>query len=134
MGKFSIQSNLENLNENEVSTIKDRIEGVAYWQRKNEMEPRDDSILTWRHATGFQTGISDIAIAKELVAVNYIFKNTWYSRLIEDSMRLMASHLVENYALNWKISWYIVRKYVPDMLKLYCMHKQNIRIPQFITH
>ena len=68
-------------------------------------------------------------IAKELIAVDYIFKNTNYGNIVEDVMREVAGHFRAKYKLNWNETWEITKFYVPDMLKLYCLKTHNLTIP-----
>tara|TARA_B100000475_G_C15029823_1_gene327531 strand:- start:69 stop:458 length:390 start_codon:yes stop_codon:yes gene_type:complete len=110
---------------------KERLNAVKQKQLELGMNPRSDSILAYNYAIEKVPKYLDDSniIAKELVIVDYIYKNTDYSEIIEDVMREVAGFVKHYYKLDWNTTWEIVRFYVPDMLKLYCIKKHNIKIP-----
>ena len=130
--KFSINQELANKSQIEQNRISKLIDNVTTLQLKNNMIARDDSLLTWKFATGQLPQATAVDVAKELVAVDLIYKNTSYSSIIEDTMRLVANHLVFEKKLPWGDAWMLTRKYIPDMLKLYCLEKDQYRLPEFI--
>ena len=124
---FNIQTHLENMTPDQL----ERMEHVKRHQRQYNMEPRDDSILTYNYACGNIPDYLDNpkVIADELIIVDYIHKNSMYGRIIQDVMREIAAILKYKYKLNWNTTWELTRFYVPDMLKLYCMRIENIQLP-----
>jgi hypothetical protein len=98
--------------------------------------PRDDSQLTYNYATGHVDDFMDNPqiIARELHAVNQIYTMTDYKDILEDTMRQIAYYLKEKHRfLNWNEVWSITKFYVPDMVKMHCVHKYNLKIkPEFI--
>ena len=107
------------------------INKVHDYQRKLNMEPRNDSKLTERFANGTLEGDWTVEkVAKELVAVEYIFKKTLYGELQEEYMRIVAKKLRNMYKLNWTDTWAIVRFYAPDALKLQCLLATGQKIPE----
>ena len=134
MGKFSIREELNTCSTERKHILLSRIDDIAKLQEKNGMTSRDDSLLTWKHVNRFsKTSPNDITIAKELVAVDYVHKNTKYSQLIEEVMRLVASELVQKENFQWGDAYKLSRKYIPDMIKLYCLFKEQQQIPEFRT-
>ena len=121
--KFNISEHIAELTDEQ----KLKIEEVHTNQKKFGMTPRTDSILTYNYALGNVPDYLNDAetVAKELVIVDYIFKNTNYSAIIEDVMREIAYHLKYKYRLDWNTTWDMTRFYVPDMLKLYCIKKNG---------
>lgn len=67
-------------------------------------------------------------VAKELVHVDFIYKNSNYSQIIEDVMREIAYHFKFKYNLDWNTTWEMTRFYVPEMLKMYCIRKYNLNL------
>ena len=132
MGKFSIREELNTCSNERKNILLSRINDIAQLQEKNGMTSRDDSLLTWKHVNRFSTpSPHDVAIAKELVAVDYIHKNTEYSKLIEEVMRLVAFDLVSKDNFQWGDAYKLTRKYIPDMIKLYCLHREQKQIKEF---
>lgn len=106
-----------------------RTEQVQAWQRHYGMEPRNDSKLTELYATGALNWPAD-AVARELVATEFIFANTLYSELLEDFMRGVANALrMRHPRLSWTATWSIVRFYAPIALKLMSLDACSVRIP-----
>ena len=46
-------------------------------------------------------------------------------------MREIANILHFKHKIEWKNAWEIVRFYVPDMLKMYCLRKSNLSLPSY---
>ena len=125
--KFNLETRLSTLNEAQLS----RIEDVRRAQATLGMTPRNDSILTYNYAIGDIPDYMDDpkVVAKELVIVDHIYANTNYATIIEDVMREIASFIHFKYKIDWTSTWEMVRFYVPDMLKLYCIRKYNLKFP-----
>ena len=98
-----------------------RVEWVHSAQRQYGMDPRNDSILTYKYAIGENEDDVPSAIAAELVFVDKLYKQTPYGRLLEDVLRGIADSMKRKYNLPWNETWEIVRFYGPTMLKLYCL-------------
>lgn len=124
---FNLDEHMQNLNEDQVEKIKT----IQRTQRELGMTPRNDSILTYNFALGNVPDFMNDSnvIAQELVIVNHIHTTTNYSQIIESVMREIAQHVHFKYKLDWNTTWDIVKFYVPDMLKLYCVRTQNITFP-----
>jgi len=124
---FTINEHFEQMTEDQ----KHRLNTVKSKQLEYGMTPRADSILTYNYAMGNVPKYLDdpCIIAKELVIVDYIYKNTNYADIVEDVMREIAGFVKSYYKLDWNTTWEIVRFYVPDMLKFYCMRKNDIKLP-----
>lgn len=132
MGKFSIREELDACSEEKKCILLSRINDISKLQAKNGMTSRDDSLLTWKHVNHFsKSSPNDVAIAKELVAVDYIHNHTEYSKLIEEVMRLVAVELVTKDNFQWGDAYKLARKYIPDMMKLYCLFTEKRQIPDF---
>lgn len=125
--KFNLAEQSKNLTSDQL----ERIELVKKEQSKLSMTPRNDSILTYNYAINNVPDYLNTPekIAQELVIVDYIYNNTNYATIIEDVMREVASHIRFKYRLDWNTTWDIVRFYIPDMLKLYCIRTSNIELP-----
>ena len=123
---FNIHDKMSELSEAELG----RVDEVRQMQIKFGMEPRDDSILTYRYAIGDVPDYlnSSESVAKELVIVDYIFKNSNYGQIIEEVMREVAGFIHFKHKLDWVSAWDITRFYVPDMLKMYMIKKHGIDI------
>ena len=124
--KFNLETRLPMLNETQLS----RIDDVRRAQTALCMTPRNDSILTYNYAIGDVPDYMDDAkvVAEELVIVDHIHANTNYATIIEDVMREIASFIHFKYNIDWTSTWEMVRFYVPDMLKLYCVRKYNLKL------
>jgi len=110
--------------------MEDRVAEVHAWQRAYGMEPRADSSLTRLYAQG-QAGQMDAAeVARELVAVDHLYKHTLYGEVIEEFMRAVARLVREQYRLTWTATWNVVRAYAPIALKLLMVLRTGVRIPQ----
>jgi hypothetical protein len=102
-------------------------------QRMYSMEPRDDSRLTELFCTNkLSTEWTAGVVARELVATDFIFKNTLYGEVIEDFMRKVANKLRQQYHLSWTRTWEIVKFYAPIALKLLCLERSGLAVPDLI--
>lgn len=104
------------------------IDLVHAWQREYGMTPRSDSKLTRMFADG-EVDMSADEVARELVAVDFVYRHTLYGDVIEDFMRLVAARLRERHRISWPATWNIVRFYAPIALKLMCVNAAGVRIP-----
>jgi len=110
----------------------ERLELLHKWQRFYNMEPRSDSRLTQLYVEGRLDWPVSV-VARELVATEFIFKNTLYGEVIEDFMRRVALTLRSMYKLSWTSTWEIVRFYAPIALKLMLLDRSGLRIPNFLS-
>lgn len=106
-----------------------RLKCLHEWQKFYNMSPRDDSRLTQRFVSGELMWPVDV-VARELMATDFIYKNTLYGEVIEDYMRRMAVRLRSQHVLTWTDTWNIVRFYGPLSLKLLMLLECNVRIPE----
>ena len=144
MGQFSISKELVKCTEEQKAVLERRIESITTLQRKNGMEPRDDSLLTWTHvcqeeslscdAVNVQKTYDTCAtvVVKELLAVDYIYKNSDYKALLERTMRTAAANLVHEHGVQWGDAYALCRKYITPMMKLYCLLPSHMQIPAFV--
>lgn len=94
------------------------------------MTPRNDSTLTKKYVEGsLEPSWNAFSVAHELVCVDAIYKTTRYEEVIEDTMRDLFAHL-SAYKLPPGETWKIVRKYGPDIIKLYCLHESGQQLPE----
>ncbi len=107
-----------------------RVNKVMEYQKKFGMEPRTDSYLTKMYGNQ-ETEYSAEEVAKELVCVDYIFKNTLYGEFQEDYMRELAKLVKNKYMISWTDAWDIVKYYGPISLKLMCLISAKEKIPNF---
>lgn len=121
---FNINEHIEQMTEEQ----KERLNAVKNKQIELGMTPRSDSILAYNYSMGnVPQYLNDPqTVAKELVIVDRIYQNSNYSDIIEDVMREVAGFVKFYYKIDWNTTWDIVRYYVPDMLKLYCIRKSQI--------
>lgn len=112
----------------------ERMHEVHEWQRFYQMEPRDDSRLTVLFCSGKlpSTWTAD-GVARELMATDFIYKNTLYGELIEEFMREVAARIRQTYNLSWDETWNIVRFYAPAALKLLSLERCGLSIPQSLA-
>lgn len=120
---FDINEALAKLSDNERAIAHQRIGLIHATQRQQGMEPRNDSILTYKYAAGELPDDVPSSIATELVIVNTICQQTNYCNILEHVMRHIAAVLKNKHQLNWTDAWIVARFYVPSMLKLYCFRK-----------
>lgn len=120
---FNIEDALASLPASEQSAVRRRVNLVHMAQRQKGMEPRKDSLLTWKFATGELDHDTPSAIANELAIVDHIYKSTSYGSIIEEAMRMMALELRQRYRLSWTTAWDVTRFYVPTMLKLHYLSR-----------
>ena len=106
-----------------------RLESLHEWQVYYKMVPRDDSRLTQRFVSGELLWPVDV-VARELMATDFIFKNTLYGEVVEEYMRRMAERLRAIHGLTWTDTWNIVKFYGPLSLKLLMLLQCNVQIPQ----
>ena len=125
---FNIDHVVSIFDDDKKKKVIDRINEVKNEQLKLNMTPRSDSQLTFNYGIG-KTNLSPKQIAHELYLVNFIFENTNYSTLLEEVMREVSLYFRFRYALSWNETWDLTKFYVPTMLKLYCLKKQNLKLP-----
>ena len=108
-----------------------RKDSVQQWQIYYGMTPRSDSVLTHRFANNeLDPYITADQVARELLATDFIYKNTLYGDVIEDFLRGVAQELRRLHpGLEWKDTWDIVRFYGTVALKLMCVTSAGLRIP-----
>ena len=125
---FSLTTAISHLDPEKQVEVKACIYKIHEFQRSKNMEPRDDSLLTFRYAIGeVDQDASPEGIANELVIVDKIYKTTRYPHIIEDVFREIAHHIKLKYKLPWDDTWEIVQFYGPGLLKLYCLRcEQNV--------
>lgn len=102
---------------------------VHFHQRLLNMEPRDDSTLTEMYARG-ELYMTSQEVARELMATDFIYKNTLYGEIIEEFMREVATNLREMHNISWGATWTIVRAYAPTALKLMMLSASGMKIPE----
>jgi len=105
------------------------LEALHAWQRYYNMEPRDDSKLTRLFVEGKVDWPVDV-VARELMATDFIYKNTLYGEVIEEFMRGVADRLKRKHGLSWTATWDVVRFYAPIALKLILLDRCGVRIPE----
>ena len=72
------------------------------------MTPRSDSQLTRLFADGhLGPDMTPEVVARELMATDFIYKNTLYGEVIEEYMRCVADALRATYGLTWTSTWTI---------------------------
>lgn len=120
---FDINEALSALPESERAIAQQRIGMIHAAQRQQGMEPRTDSILTYKYAMGALHDDVPSSIATELVVVDTICKKTKYCEILEHVMRQIAAILKSRYQLTWTDAWIVARFYVPSMLKLHCFRQ-----------
>ena len=123
MPTFNIHSALAQLSDAERNVAQQRINLIYAAQRQQGMEPRDDSILTYKYGIGELSDDVPSAIATELVLVDKICNKTMYCEVLQHVMRCIARCIRTKYQLNWTDAWEVTRFYVPSILKLY-YHRQ----------
>ena len=119
MPTFNIHTAPAQLTDAERNIAEQRINMIYAAQRQQGMEPRDDSILTYKYGIGELHDDVPSSIATELVLVDKICKNTMYCEVLQHVMRCIAQRLRKKHRLNWTDAWEVTRFYVPSMLKLY---------------
>ena len=110
----------------------ERRDAVYAAQYRLGMTPRNDSVLTERYAMGQTLDFGHVTadeIARELMATDFIYKNTLYGEVIQDFMRDAAETLRDMYGLSWSAAWKIIRAYAPNALKLMMLSASGVRIP-----
>ena len=110
----------------------ERIRCVHELQRQMNMEPRKDSRLTHQYANA-EIDWDATQVANELVAVDFIYKNTLYGEFIEEYMRSLANIIRAEYHIPWGDTWEIVRFYAPTALKLQCLLQTGQSVPQKLS-
>lgn len=101
---------------------------VHEWQRFYNMEPRTDSRLTERYARG-EFEADPAAVARELMATDFVYRTTLYGEIIEEYMRAVADRLRDAYGLSWTATWQVVQFYAPIALKLLMLLHTGQSIP-----
>ena len=111
-----------------------RLRDVHRYQLHYSMTPRNDSRLTELFCKNELSPewTADI-VARELVATDFIYKQTLYGDVIEEFMRGVAYELRTRHRLSWTKTWEIVRFYAPFGLKLLCLERCGLSIPNVTT-
>lgn len=110
-----------------------RLRQLHAWQEHYNMKPRSDSKLTRMFVSGELPWSADV-VARELMATDFIFKQTLYGELSERFFRAVAHRLRKRHRLSWTATWDIVRFYAPIALKLMCLGHCGLRIPQRLSN
>ena len=127
MPAFDLPAALAALPDDERARAEARVATVHEAQRATYgMVPRDDSLLTFKWATG-QVDETLANVCHELFVVHNIHVHTDYAALLEDVMRGVARYIRDQYGVSWQSTWQIVRAYAPSMLRLYCVHESSER-------
>lgn len=113
--------------------MNERRELLHAWQRHYNMIPRSDSKLTELYVNQ-QLTMSVDEVARELMATEFIYKNTLYGEVIEEFMRIVADRLKNEYNLPWKETWQLVSFYAPIALKLMCLSSSGKFVPEHLPH
>ena len=113
----------------DLESYQGRVHAVQEWQRFYGMEPRSDSKLTEMFGRG-ELFMSPDEVARELMATDFIYKQTLYGELIEEFMRRVAAKIKRQHKLTWTDTWTIVRFYAPIALKIICLQMTDQCIPQ----
>ena len=112
-----------------MSSPEERRSLLHSWQRYYGMEPRNDSRLTRMYVNGEIIDTPD-AVARELMATDFIYKTTLYGEVIEQFLRGLAERLRNEYRLTWTETWEIVQFYGPIGLKLLMAMRCQAVIPE----
>jgi hypothetical protein len=128
---FDMRKHFDALNDEDRRRIAPVLARIRVLQMRNGMMPRNDSRLTWRFCTGELSDLTEADIAKELVAVDFVHTQTAYGDMLPAVMRHVAADVAATYGLDWTRTWGIVREYVPDMMKLFCLERSGKQIPPF---
>lgn len=111
-----------------------KLHELQKWQRTYNMIPRQDSRLTELFCSGqLPSEWTAPLVARELVATDFIYKNTLYGEMVEEFMRIVAADLRRKYRISWAKTWEIVRFYGPPALKLLCLERCGLAIPDLST-
>lgn len=103
---------------------------VHSWQRHYGMEPRTDSKLTDLYVEGHLGWMGPDEVARELVATDFLYRETLYGVLLEDFLRGVAAELRTHHPrLSWSATWNIVRFYGPTALKLMVLSSAHLQVP-----
>lgn len=108
-----------------------RVQEVQSWQTRYHMTPRRDSRLTEKYARGELDACwtADV-VARELCCTDFIFKQTLYGEMIEVFLRQVAARVHRDYRISWTQTWNIVQFYGPIALKILCLERCGIAMPQ----
>jgi hypothetical protein len=116
----------------EGSDLTEKRKEVHDIQLSLNMQPRKDSRLTEMFVSG-NTQLSAGEVARELIATEFIYRNTLYGEIIEVFLRKCALRLREDFCISWKATWSIIRFYGPIALKLMCLDRSGLRIPDRLS-
>lgn len=112
------------------SSFADRVADVHRWQHHYKMVPRGDSELTKLYAESkLPMEWTASVVARELVATNFIYEHSLYGEVIEEFLREVAARIRKKYRLSWSRTWDIVKFYGPIALKLICVQRGQLTIP-----
>lgn len=111
--------------------VERRMEEVRTWQKRYNMTPRDDSQLTLQYGSGtLPTHWTADVVARELMATDFLYKNTLYGEVSEDFFRRLGHRIRKTYKISWTSTWVLARFYGTIALKLMCLSACGVRIPQ----
>ena len=127
---FNLEYELKNTKyEDNKERILENIQDVHNEQLTLNMLPRNDSKLTFMYATN-KLSMTAREVAHELMCVDYIFQNTNYQQIIEETMREVAGYIKKTYKISWDLTWALIRRYLPTALKMYCIRTYHITLPE----
>lgn len=123
---FDLTESIDALSPTRRNVASERVAWVQSVQRQLGMEPRNDSLLTYKYAIG-EVNDDDVpsTIAKELVFVDELYRTSNYGAILEEALRAIAEAMKRKYNLPWAETWEVVRFYGPTMIKLYCVRQRS---------
>ena len=121
-----MSSKLDSFLDSATEDEKRKVNIIREEQARIGMVTRNDSQLTIEFACGRLKeedgyGADGICVVEELFIVDQIFKTTLYGEIIQDVMRAIAYWIKANFCISWPDTWKLVRFYIPEMLKMYCL-------------
>lgn len=115
--RFSLEAQLAKLDAPERQAAEAKLHALrSELVARHGVDVRDDSRLAYQHATD-ATDLRLEDICEELALIQWLSRETDYQRMCEPFLRTLAERMREQYNLDWRAVWKVVRVYGPDILK-----------------
>lgn len=127
--KFSCKKEFESLTEDKKKEFNVRFDSVkTIVEANSSYSIRDDSRLVYKFCVGELKNTNAASVAHEVMCIQYICDTFEYTKVCEDTLKIMSDQLYAQYNLTWPQIWNILTKVGCDAIKYSCM---SSNLPDF---
>ena len=129
MNRFSIQKQLNTLQNKEREEVILRLTCLQQKCEREGFSLLDTSQLAWKYATNAETQFDSVEdMIEEMKGVDRLYKETKYDTNLQEGMRLIANQFKYEFQfMTWSQVWDVVREYVPLAVKAKTMDTEGFR-------